>query len=80
MNIKEFKPGQKAYIVNLHTGRNEPPFIYQVEVDKVGRKYVTIRYHGTRYKESSVPYGLIEQAEWGETTYLCPDREKHRCL
>lgn len=76
MNIKEFKPGQEAYIVNLHTGRNEPPSIHQTKVAAVGRKYATTGYYDKRYKTSSVPYGLIEQTEWGETTYLCPDREK----
>lgn len=76
MNIKDFKPRQEAYIVNLHTGRNEPPSIHQTKADTVGRKYVTTGYYGKRYKTSSVPYGLIEQNVWGETTYLCPDREK----
>lgn len=76
MNIKEFKSGQEAYIVNLHTGRNKPPSIHETKVVKVGRKYVTTNHYGRRYRSYSIPYGLIEQADWGETTYLCPDKER----
>lgn len=73
MNIKEFKPGQEAYIVNLHTGS---PSIYKTKVIKVGQVYVTTNHYNKRYRSSSIPYGLIEQANWGETTYLCPDKER----
>lgn len=76
MNIKEFRPGQEAYIVDLHTGRNEPPSIHQTKVVTVGRKYVTTNHYGKKYKTYSDPYGLIEQTGWGEATYLCPDKEK----
>lgn len=74
MKIKDFEPGQTAYILRMHVGRNQDPEIIETSVEKVGRKYVTVRY-GSRYEEDiDNPYGLIESADFGERSFLCPSR------
>lgn len=74
MTIKDFKVGQKAYILCMYTGRNKEPEITETVVEKVGRKYVTVQY-GRKYEEDlNNPYGLIESSDYGERTYLCPSR------
>lgn len=74
MNIKDFKKGQTAYILNMHTGRNTDPTIHETTVSAIGRKYVTVE-SGSRYENSDNPYGLIESKDWGDRTFLCPSRE-----
>lgn len=74
MNIKDFKKGQIAYILNMYTGRNTEPTIREITVSSVGRKYVTVD-NGARYGNSDKPYGLIENKNWGSLTFLCPSRE-----
>lgn len=84
MTIKDFKAGQKAYVLRIYPGGNHGPEITETIVKNVGRKYVTVQYGG-KYKESNNPYGLIEAVDWGVRTFLCPSRtdaemyiEKHK--
>lgn len=72
MGIKDFEVGQTAYILNMHTGRNQDPEITKTTVEKVGRRYVTVD-NGTRYEEGD-DYGLIDAENYGERTYLCPSK------
>lgn len=74
MNIKDFKKGQVAYILDMRTGRNTEPTIRETTVFSVGRKYVTVE-NGSKYESSDNPYGLIENKDWGDRAFLCPNRE-----
>lgn len=74
MNIKDFKKGQVAHILNMHTGRNTEPTIRETVVSNIGRKYVTIE-EGSRYTSSDSPYDLIENSDFGDKTFLCPSKE-----
>ena len=40
-SIKDFKVGEKAYVVYSNIGHNKPPRMEEVIVMKVGSKYVT---------------------------------------
>ena len=74
MNIKDFKKGQIAYILDMHTGRNTEPTIRETVVSNIGRKYATIE-NGSRYTSSDSPYDLIENSDFGDKTFLCPSKE-----
>lgn len=74
MDIKSFKKGQKAYILDMHTGRNQNPEIYETTVVLVGRKYVTVD-NGSRYESTDDSYSLKEVAEYGDRRLLCPIRK-----
>lgn len=41
-SIKDFKVGEKAYVVYANIGYNNPPRMKEVIITKVGRKYVTV--------------------------------------
>ena len=41
-SIKDFKVGEKAYVVYANIGHNKPPRMEEVIVMKVGSKYVTV--------------------------------------
>lgn len=43
MNNKLFKVGQEAYILNKKDGYNSPQIIEVAVVEKVGRKYITVK-------------------------------------
>lgn len=42
-SIKDFKVGEKAYVVYANIGYNSPPRMKEVIITKVGRKYVTVK-------------------------------------
>lgn len=42
-SIKDFKVGEKAYVVYANIGYNNPPRMEEVIITKVGRKYVTVK-------------------------------------
>lgn len=74
MDIKSFKKGQKAYILDMHTGRNRNPEIHETTVVLVGRKYVTVD-NGSRYEATDDDYSLTEAIDWGDRRLLCPIRK-----
>lgn len=74
MDIKRFEKGQKAYILDMHNGRNWNPEIREATVDSVGRKYVTVD-SGRRYKETEDLYSLKEVTDCGWGSLLCPCKE-----
>lgn len=72
MTVKEFDVGQRVYILNMYEGRNCEPEIRESTVKAVGRKYVTID-NGNRYEhEERFCFGLVQNTEYGEITFLCP--------
>ena len=77
MQIKDFKKGQTAYILNLHKGRNTEPTIHETTVKSVGRTYVTTE-RGTRYRSSDDAYSLDEAPDrngYQRHTNLYPTRD-----
>lgn len=74
MEIKSFKKGQKAYILDMHDGRNQDPEIHEAIVVSVGRKYVTVD-NGSRYESTNDSYSLTEAIDWGDRRLLCPIRK-----
>lgn len=72
MTLKEFEIGQMVFILNMYDGRNREPEIREARVKAVGRKYVTID-NGSRYEQKEkFCYGLVQNIDFGETTFLCP--------
>lgn len=74
MTVKEFDVGQRVFILNMYEGRNREPEIREATVKTVGRKYVTID-SGDRYaSEESLPFGLMQDIDYGDRRILCPSR------
>lgn len=69
LKIKDFKPGQRVYIVYYHTGTNRAPEIIETTVKSVGRVYVNTSYYDKRFKVHGTNY-LLEYSEYGECGYL----------
>lgn len=51
MKISDFKAGEKAYVF-IEGSRTKPEIIKEVEVMKIGRKYVTVGRFKDQYKET----------------------------
>lgn len=91
MTIKDFQVGQKAYMLDNDRRRRsdgcEPGFddlVHEVEVTKVGRKYVTLG-QGVwtrQFREAFTPSPfLVEQLECGTPMYLfCSKQDVHEYL
>lgn len=82
MNIKDFKVGDTAYLMNFH-GRSlneNTTTIDEVNVVSVGKKYVKIKHSKLSYEYSFFqwdiddPY-LIEKVECGTKNYLFRTRQ-----
>lgn len=69
LQLTDFKPGDTAYIYYKLIGYNKPPEIIETKVEKVGRKYVTVRY-GKRFKRHGNIYGLLQDSDYGERGIL----------
>lgn len=78
MEIKDFKVNDECYVLQENMGRNTQPTITKYVVDKVGRKYVTIKsiletkYEKAAYDEDS--NYLVEACEFGEKKKLFKTR------
>lgn len=69
MNIKDFKVGQKVFVLDLYRGR-EKHVIREEQVAKVGRKYVYLT-TGIKYEYCDwCEFGLIEAQDWGNRSFL----------
>lgn len=67
VRISDFHTGDKVYIADLKSGRNIAASIYETEVAKVGRKYLTDT-SGYRYEEAASGkerFGLVRELSWG---------------
>lgn len=73
--LKDFKVGEKAYILYLHTGYNRSPEIVETTVKKVGKRYVTVTNMQKQFKRHGNVEGLLEHADFGELGYLFNTRE-----
>lgn len=81
MNIKDFKPGQTAYLMNFH-GRsfnNNTTTIEEVNVMSIGRKYVKIKYLSgcfecAFYQRDERTSYLVEKVPCGVANYLFQSR------
>lgn len=74
MTVKEFDVGQTVFILNMHEGRNREPEIREATVKTVGRKYVTIGNEDRYESEESIPFGLIQNIDYGDKRLLFPSR------
>ena len=73
--LKDFKVGEKAYILYLHRGYNRAPEIFETTVKKVGTRYVTVTNMQKQFKRHGNIEGLLEHADFGELGYLFNTRE-----
>ena len=77
MTIKDFKVGQIAYIMVDGRTERDKFSTQEIEVVKIGRKYVTVSGNwAMQFKETheSRPY-LVEHKEYGAPRLLFPSRE-----
>ena len=68
--LKDFKVGEKAYILYLHRGYNRAPEIFETTVKKVGKRYVTVTNMQKQFKRHGDVEGLLERSDFGELGYL----------
>lgn len=80
LNLKDFKPGGKVFILTENFGRNKEPKISERTVKSVGRKYVTL--NGGWEEKFSIPHmsvadiSYLEEAkDWGERSLLFKSRQ-----
>lgn len=73
--LKDFKVGEKAYILYLHKGYDRAPEIFETIVKKVGKRYVTVTNMKKQFKRHGNIEGLLEHADFGELGYLFNTRE-----
>lgn len=87
MNIKDFKPGQTAFILIRKRGRETQYLVNQCKVISVGRKYVKVAPKGNLlypveyYLHEKTDDHLTEKKGLGRVHVLVPDRggDKQRC-
>ena len=74
VKANDFKNIDSAFVLkNVYAGASHEPVIKVVDVDKVGRKYVTVR--GCQFKQDErCEFGLISDFT-GRTEYLCLSEE-----
>lgn len=75
VSLNDFKVGQKAYLEGKRRSGEE---IEEVDVIKVGRKYVTIKYFGREIKfenERCKEEALTEVTIYGCGAFLYPNKE-----
>lgn len=76
MNIKDFAVGQTVWL-SVDNGYGKRHF-ERATVDKIGRKYLTIK-QGIWCllfgEEDYFPDGLVEKKDWGISTKLFPSRQ-----
>ena len=75
MTIKNFKPGQTAYVLRRTRGRTTEHFIKRYTVLAVGRKYVKAAPEGSQhptefYLNDETDRYLTENKDWGERDRL----------
>lgn len=71
LTIKDFKKGDKVYILTRNLGRNTKPSVREKEVTTVGRMYVSIG--DGEWKQKFMNYDseyLYEKASFGESDLL----------
>lgn len=81
MSIKDFKPGQDAFMLLENTGRNEEPKIEKTVVLSIGRKYVKVLLGISQCKidffsNLDEENYLLENVDWGERRKLFPGRQE----
>lgn len=81
--LKDFKVGDKAYILYLHRGYDRAPEIFETIVKKVGKRYVTVTNMQKQFKRHGNIEGLLEHSDFGELGYLfntleAAEKEKKR--
>lgn len=77
VSIKDFKKGDKVYILTRNRSRKEKPSIYETTVDSVGRMYVTTGDGSwkAKYRNWNAEY-LYEMVEFGESRLLFKTQKK----
>lgn len=79
MKLKDFTVGQTAYMFGDDSRRNKLNNVAEVEVVKVGRKYVTVSRKDYRWEErffsrwDESPY-LVEDVDYGYPRLLFPSK------
>lgn len=76
VTLKDFKKGDKAYVVIQHTGRSQDSEIVEATVQTVGRKYVSTGEGvlARKYREWDEEF-LYENVNCGEASLLFPTRK-----
>lgn len=79
MDIKNFKPGQDAYIILEDHGRNTDRVIQKVKIVSIGKKYVKASPVGYRYTTDFFNLNdeeyLTENKDWGFPLKLFPSKQ-----
>ena len=77
ITIKDFKKGDKVYILSENRGRDEKPSINETTVASVGRIYVTTSDGSwqAKYRNWNAEY-LYEKVEFGESRLLFKSRKE----
>lgn len=82
MNIKDFKVGETAYLMNFHDRllNENTTIIDDVVVSSIGRKYVKVKYPKSNYdisfyKADEVNSYLTEKKDYGTLNYLFQSKQ-----
>ena len=79
MTIKDFTPGQIAYIMGSRFTQRDKLGTQMAEVTKIGRKYVTVENSGGwnyQFEETSESrLYLVEHTDYGDRRLLFPSKE-----
>lgn len=76
LTIKDFKPGDKVYVVTENFGRNANPSICERIVKTVGRMYVTLEGNWEEKFACDNQEYLREKKDWGEHSLLFQTEQK----
>lgn len=78
ISINDFKVGDTAYMLDTSLKTNK---LYEVEIVKIGRKYVTVSAGKYSFKcEFYVgfsPYALVEKTDYSVNLYLFQTQQKY---
>ncbi len=78
ISINDFKVGDTAFMLDTSYGQNNK--LYEVEIVKIGRKYVTAKGKFNVKYEFYVgfsPYALVEKTDYSFNLYLFQTQQKY---
>ena len=78
INIKDFEVGKKAILLDKSYRKES---VSEVEVEKVGRKYVTVqlnRWCKREFEVSYSPYMLCEKTTYSPNMFLFPSEKSYQ--
>lgn len=77
ISIHDFKVGETAYMLNKS---RKPEQLIEVQVESIGRKYVTVNLIGWKLKfevNNYSPYALTEKTEYSKERFLFATEDKY---